>query len=419
MICAGVEGGGKDSCQGDSGGPLFLKKADGSELVQVGVVSWGNECANAAFPGVYARVSQFASWFCQTAQIACDPNNPLPPLPPTSPTGGGENGGNNGDCVDDASFDAGYGGCETYAPGQGNSGYCELDSDKQTGTLAKDACPWACSNSSGGLPGGEFPEFPEFPGGEFPGFPGGEFPEFPGGEFPEFPGFPGFPGEVVPPINEECKDKDDQEWDAGFGDCTTYAYYQGNHSYCNEDADESGVLAKDACSCACSSTGEEFPEFPGFPGGPGGEFPGFPGGEFPGFPGGPGGEFPEFPGFPGGPGGEFPEFPGGGFPGNYGGEFGYEGGNTEDYEEYMNSLLGMFGGNFQIDDDNFGSFFQYDGQKTQQGSCEDSTSFSAGHGGCSTYKDGGSNHGYCNEDRDNYSNQLAYDACPKACGKCN
>ena len=52
----------KDSCQGDSGGPLVVKGDDASEDVQVGIVSWGLNCASDYFPGVYARVSQFYDW---------------------------------------------------------------------------------------------------------------------------------------------------------------------------------------------------------------------------------------------------------------------------------------------------------------------------------------------------------------------
>ncbi|XP_061556331.1 transmembrane protease serine 9-like [Phycodurus eques] len=60
MICAGLREGGKDSCQGDSGGPMVSKQ--GSVWVQSGVVSFGVGCALPAFPGVYARVSQYQDW---------------------------------------------------------------------------------------------------------------------------------------------------------------------------------------------------------------------------------------------------------------------------------------------------------------------------------------------------------------------
>jgi secreted trypsin-like serine protease len=59
MLCAGLTNAAADSCQGDSGGPLTTT---GATPTLVGVVSWGNGCALAKYPGVYARVSAFASW---------------------------------------------------------------------------------------------------------------------------------------------------------------------------------------------------------------------------------------------------------------------------------------------------------------------------------------------------------------------
>jgi secreted trypsin-like serine protease len=43
----------KGSCQGDSGGPLFVGPK--GDQVQVGLVSWGLECASPTFPGVNTR----------------------------------------------------------------------------------------------------------------------------------------------------------------------------------------------------------------------------------------------------------------------------------------------------------------------------------------------------------------------------
>ncbi|MPZ85120.1 MAG: trypsin-like serine protease [Actinophytocola sp.] len=56
MVCAGLAEGGKDSCQGDSGGPLEGVAADGTRKL-IGIVSWGQGCAEPNFYGVYGRVS--------------------------------------------------------------------------------------------------------------------------------------------------------------------------------------------------------------------------------------------------------------------------------------------------------------------------------------------------------------------------
>lgn len=54
MICAGFVKGGVDTCQGDSGGPMF--GGTGSAMRVVGATSFGEGCARAGKPGVYARV---------------------------------------------------------------------------------------------------------------------------------------------------------------------------------------------------------------------------------------------------------------------------------------------------------------------------------------------------------------------------
>ena len=72
MFCAGFEEGGKDSCQGDSGGPLLAKVGD--EYIQMGITSWGNECALPNSPGVYTRISAVKDWIDE--QICALSSNP-------------------------------------------------------------------------------------------------------------------------------------------------------------------------------------------------------------------------------------------------------------------------------------------------------------------------------------------------------
>ncbi|CAG2115036.1 unnamed protein product, partial [Medioppia subpectinata] len=64
QICAGFLGqGGKDTCQGDSGGPMVVKMdAKVNQYYQCGIVSWGRGCAEARYPGVYTKVSEYLDW---------------------------------------------------------------------------------------------------------------------------------------------------------------------------------------------------------------------------------------------------------------------------------------------------------------------------------------------------------------------
>ena len=63
-LCAGKKQGGVDSCYGDSGGPLVAKDRAGNP-VQIGVVSWGDECGAADSYGVYERLTEYNGWINQ------------------------------------------------------------------------------------------------------------------------------------------------------------------------------------------------------------------------------------------------------------------------------------------------------------------------------------------------------------------
>merc|ERR550514_741069 len=47
----------QDSCQGDSGGPVFIYDDSKNEALHLGIVSWGYGCAEADYPGVYAKTA--------------------------------------------------------------------------------------------------------------------------------------------------------------------------------------------------------------------------------------------------------------------------------------------------------------------------------------------------------------------------
>ncbi|MCP4021238.1 MAG: serine protease [Desulfobacteraceae bacterium] len=85
MIIAGKKEGGIDSCQGDSGGPMVVRNASDDGWLLAGITSFGDGCAQAGSPGVYAKVMNYTDWIEENTEIS----NPAAPSAATltSPSG--------------------------------------------------------------------------------------------------------------------------------------------------------------------------------------------------------------------------------------------------------------------------------------------------------------------------------------------
>src|SRR5439155_15537494 len=82
-LCAGrrLHGGAMvDTCQGDSGGPLARLAGAQSGDQLLGIVSFGNGCADPSFPGIYTRVANDSiNAFLSVAEPVQRPGNLSPP----------------------------------------------------------------------------------------------------------------------------------------------------------------------------------------------------------------------------------------------------------------------------------------------------------------------------------------------------
>jgi len=85
MMCAYGDGE-RDNCHGDSGGPLIVKGGSASQDIQVGVVSWGIECAGDNQPAVYARIANQLDFINETV-VGFGKNLQPIPLTPAICTG--------------------------------------------------------------------------------------------------------------------------------------------------------------------------------------------------------------------------------------------------------------------------------------------------------------------------------------------
>ncbi|XP_075273728.1 coagulation factor IX-like isoform X2 [Opisthocomus hoazin] len=73
MFCAGHHAQATDACKGDSGGPFVVSYHNTWFLL--GIVSWGEGCAERGKYGVYTRVSNYIPWIKETVESVADSEN--------------------------------------------------------------------------------------------------------------------------------------------------------------------------------------------------------------------------------------------------------------------------------------------------------------------------------------------------------
>uniref|UniRef100_A0A8C3PN74 Uncharacterized protein n=1 Tax=Calidris pygmaea TaxID=425635 RepID=A0A8C3PN74_9CHAR len=73
MFCAGYGSQAADACKGDSGGPFAMSYHNTWFLL--GIVSWGEGCAQEGKYGVYTRVSNYIPWIKETVESVAESEN--------------------------------------------------------------------------------------------------------------------------------------------------------------------------------------------------------------------------------------------------------------------------------------------------------------------------------------------------------
>lgn len=76
MFCAGYAAKAQDACKGDSGGPFAVSYHNTWYLL--GIVSWGEGCAEERKYGAYTRVANYVPWIKEVIENLADAGRFLP-----------------------------------------------------------------------------------------------------------------------------------------------------------------------------------------------------------------------------------------------------------------------------------------------------------------------------------------------------